>query len=39
LLQGDDTDQEFDGVTECRVQESRDALRQAHAELFGSISQ
>jgi hypothetical protein len=39
LLQGDDTDQEFDGVTECRVQEGRDALGQAHAELFGGVSQ
>lgn len=39
LLEGDDADQEFDGVTERGVQEGRDALRHAHAELFGSISE
>jgi len=39
LLQSDDSDQELDGVSERSVQEGRDALGQAHAQLFGSISE
>jgi hypothetical protein len=39
LLQGDDADQEFNGVTKRGVQEGRDALGQAHAQLFRGISQ